>query len=356
MNYKRKVVFIGLLLGALLAGCSQNVNSSSNTPATENSANNEGEGMTEAEPFSYTAEQKNEISEAAKKAGLDKVYIPTVELGVDDFLDRVEAKDNQVRIVFFRGSITQSREELKPTNEIASTKKVVLSKNVSGEWITQENGATYLYFEIGGLHFSMESARDISQADYERAAASLEPLTVQDKAGTKTIPYAITNSSAISYGTFSEMDAQTDIVVKGTKAGAQEVVLKKEDVDGLVIDNRTLSKFVLSDVFRNNTGHTLSSGETITVQENAAADSSRVYSTFGYQLMNENEEYLLFLRESLTDPGVYIIRGVVYGKVPAAGEGIQSKSTADDIQFKGDDYTRVQLDTIFEDARKAYLN
>ncbi|MEK4004278.1 hypothetical protein [Paenibacillus sp. FSL H3-0333] len=356
MNYKRKVVFIGLLLGALLAGCSQNVNSSSNTPATENSANNEGEGMTEAEPFSYTAEQKNEISEAAKKAGLDKVYIPTVELGVDDFLDRVEAKDNQVRIVFFRGSITQSREELKPTNEIASTKKVVLSKNVSGEWITQENGATYLYFEIGGLHFSMESARDISQADYERAAASLEPLTVQDKAGTKTIPYAITNSSAISYGTFSEMDAQTDIVVKGTKAGAQEVVLKKEDVDGLVIDNRTLSKFVLSDVFRNNTGHTLSSGETITVQENAAADSSRVYSTFGYQLMNENEEYLLFLRESLTDPGVYIIRGVVYGKVPTAGEDIPSKSTADDIQFKGDDDTREQLDAIFEDARKAYLN
>lgn len=124
----------------------------------------------------------------------------------------------------------------------------------------------------------------------------------------------------------------------------------------MVIDNRTLSKFILSDVFKNNTGHTLSSGETIIVQENAAAGSSRVYSTLGYQLMNETEEYLLFLRESLTDPGVYIIRGVVYGKVPAAGEGIQSKSTADDIQFKGDDPIREQLDAIFEDAREAYLN
>lgn len=184
MNYKGKVVIIGLVFGALLAGCSQNENSPSTpspTPATEqnqnvNSTNNEGEGMAEAEPLSYTAEQKNEIREAAKKAGLDKVYIPTVGLGVDDYLDRVEAKENQVRIVFIRGSITQSKEELKPTNEIASTKKVELSKDVSGEWITEENGATYLYFEIDGLHFSMQSAKDISQGDYERAAASLEPL------------------------------------------------------------------------------------------------------------------------------------------------------------------------------------
>lgn len=202
----------------------------------------------------------------------------------------------------------------------------------------------------------MSSAKTFFQAEYERAAASLEPLTVQDTAGTKTTPYAITNNRAISYQTFAEMDAQTDIVVKGTKAGTQEIVLKKEDVDGVVIDNRTLSKFVLSDVFKNNTGHTLSSGETIIVQENAVADSLRVYSTLGYQLMNENEEYLLFLRESLTDSGVYIIRGVVYGKVPAGGEGIQSKGIADEIQFKGDNPTRERLDATFEDAREVYLN
>lgn len=177
-----------------------------------------------------------------------------------------------------------------------------------------------------------------------------------DTAGAKTIPYVITKGSAISYETFAEMDSQTDIVVKGTKAGVEEVVLKKEDADGLVIDNRTLSNFVLSDVLKNDTDQKLSSGETIIVQENAAADSSRVYSTLGYQLMNENEEYLLFLRESLSDPGVYIIRGVVYGKVPTAGDGIQSKSAADDIQFKGNNHTREQLESIFEDAREAYLN
>lgn len=132
MNYKRKVVFIGLLLGALLAGCSQNVNSSSNTPATENSANNEGAGMTEAEPFSYTAEQKNEISEAAKKAGLDKVYIPTVELGVDDFLDRVEAKDNQVRIVFFAVQSLNPEKNLNQLTRLLRLKKLCFLKMYRG--------------------------------------------------------------------------------------------------------------------------------------------------------------------------------------------------------------------------------
>ncbi|WP_342476540.1 hypothetical protein NYE24_20535 [Paenibacillus sp. FSL H7-0350] len=184
MDYKGKVVIIGLLFGALLAGCSQNENSPSTpspTPATEqsqneNSTNKAGEEMTEAEPLSYTAEQKNEISEAAKKAGLDKVYIPTVGLGSDDYMDRVEVKDNQVRIVFIRGSITQSKEELKPTAEIASTKEVALSKDVSGEWIAKENEVPYLYFEKDGLYFSMSSAKTFSQAEYERAAASLEPL------------------------------------------------------------------------------------------------------------------------------------------------------------------------------------
>ncbi|MFD2880963.1 hypothetical protein ACFTAO_41580 [Paenibacillus rhizoplanae] len=77
-------------------------------------------------------QNKNEISEAAKKAGLDKVYIPTVGLGSDDYMDRVEVKDNQVRIVFIRGAITQSTEELKPTNEIVSTKKLSFLKMYLG--------------------------------------------------------------------------------------------------------------------------------------------------------------------------------------------------------------------------------
>ncbi|MBW4084933.1 hypothetical protein [Paenibacillus sp. S150] len=39
----------------------------------------------EQEPLGYTDEQKTEILEAAKKAGLEKVYVPTIGLGVDDY-------------------------------------------------------------------------------------------------------------------------------------------------------------------------------------------------------------------------------------------------------------------------------
>lgn len=75
MDYKGKVVIIGLLFGALLAGCSQNENSPSTpspTPATEqsqneNSTNKAGEEMTEAEPLSYTAEQKMKLVKLLRK-------------------------------------------------------------------------------------------------------------------------------------------------------------------------------------------------------------------------------------------------------------------------------------------------
>ncbi|MFS0724384.1 hypothetical protein [Paenibacillus sp. 1P07SE] len=164
----------------------------------------------------------------------------------------------------------------------------------------------------------------------------------------------MTSGSKLSYSTFSELDAHTGLVVKGTKVGAADVILTREGVDGLVTDNRTLSIFVLHEIFKNESDHDLADGQTIVVQENAAADVTTVYSTAGYQLMNEQEDYLLFLRESLTDPGVYIIRGIVYGKVPAA-EADNLLADLADVQFQGSEQTRARLKTIFEDARTAYL-
>jgi hypothetical protein len=62
--------------------------------------------------------------------------------------------------------------------------------------------------------------------------------------------------------------------------------------------------------------------------------------------MNDNEEYLLFLRESLTDPRVYIIKGVFYGKVPLR--------ELEAIQFKGDAEKIQRLQDIFKEARNKY--
>lgn len=188
MKYKGKILAMGLLTGILLVGCSQKENLSSTNPVqtdvpsatepiqTESAANESDPEKQEGEPLSYTNEQKNEILEAAKKAGLEKVYVPTIGLGVDDYLDRVEVGENEVRIVFIRGSITESSKELKPLNEVESTREVQLADNLKGEWIKEKGGAEFLYFEIEGTYFSMKSAKDFYPAAYEKAAGSVKVL------------------------------------------------------------------------------------------------------------------------------------------------------------------------------------
>lgn len=191
MKYKGKLLAIGLLTGILLVGCSQKGSLSSTDPVqtdkpsvtepvqTENAANEPKKydpEKQEGEPLSYTDEQKTEILEAAKKAGLEKVYVPTIGLGVDDYLDRVEVGENEVRIVFIRGSITQSSKELKPLHEIETTREVQLADNITGKWIKEKDGVEFLYFEIEGTYFSIKSAKDFYPAAYEKAAGSVKVL------------------------------------------------------------------------------------------------------------------------------------------------------------------------------------
>ncbi|MNP07399.1 hypothetical protein D3C76_994200 [compost metagenome] len=74
--------------------------------------------------------------------------------------------------------------------------------------------------------------------------------------------------------------------------------------------------------------------------------------------MNENEEYLLFLTKSLTDPDIYFIKGVYYGKVPLKNaDKIQSADQAspESLQYMGE-YAKTSgmLDRIFTDALQKY--
>ncbi|GEM_PF-6692056 len=196
-----KLAMVGILAGMLLVGCSRHEEAASTLPdRTEESAafeQNPSPGgsagtaeaadpkvenskpaakASDAEPMDYSAEQKQEISEAAEKAGLKKVYVPSIGLGTDDYLDRVETGDHEIRIVFVRGVITESSKPLKPTTGSVSSREVQISDHLTGEWIQDEGGPGYLYYEIAGTYFSMKSAKTFDQSEYEAAAASLEEL------------------------------------------------------------------------------------------------------------------------------------------------------------------------------------
>ncbi|MBP2110037.1 hypothetical protein [Paenibacillus silagei] len=192
MNNKRRLLASVVLIEILLVGCSQVSNISSSDPAptgkpsvtepiqTVNADNDPGEKDNleeqQGELLSYTDEQINEILTAAKKAGLSKVYIPTVGLGVDDYLHSVKAGENEVNLSFIRGLITESSRELEPLHEIETTRKVQLTQTITGNWIKEKGSQEFLYFEIDGIYFSMKSAKQIDPEAYEKAVASMSVL------------------------------------------------------------------------------------------------------------------------------------------------------------------------------------
>ncbi|MFM9279645.1 hypothetical protein [Paenibacillus jiagnxiensis] len=170
----------------------------------------------------------------------------------------------------------------------------------------------------------------------------------------KTTPaYVVSQGHGITYENFGELDMDTELVVKGKKLNEEKVLLTKDE-QGLATDNRTLSGFWVEKVLKNEGDLNVKEGETITVQENAALDGNIVISSLGYQLMNNDEEYLLFLRPNLTESGVYNIRGVYYGKVPT--QEVQGLTSQADLQFKGDQEEQAKLQTIFQDALDKYNN
>ncbi|WP_025676934.1 hypothetical protein [Paenibacillus massiliensis] len=184
----------------------------------------------------------------------------------------------------------------------------------------------------------------INNVSYSEKAVSINTTEI-------TPTYAISQGQGIVYNSFSELDQNSEIVVKGRKVKEEKVILTKNE-EGLAVDKRTLSSFTIEKVLKNEKNLSLSEGQEIIIQENAARDGDIVISSLGYQLMNEGEEYLLFLRSNLTEKGVYNIRGVYYGKVPA--QRATALTTQADVQFKGSREEQAVLQAIFDEALARY--
>lgn len=126
------------------------------------------------------------------------------------------------------------------------------------------------------------------------------------------------------------VDAKTDVMpdLASIENKAEMIVIGKKVVheDPTVIYNQedrinvayTLSNFLVQKVI---SGDEVQGGMEITILENEAYNKREdiTYHIAGYELMKEDNEYLLFLRKSTTDP-YYIIIGNNYGKVPLQNE------------------------------------
>jgi hypothetical protein len=158
----------------------------------------------------------------------------------------------------------------------------------------------------------------------------------QDQSKANSHDYIIMEAKIIAPQSFEQLDAESEIVIKGTKIGVSEVEFDYY---------QTISEVRINKINKDQTNK-LTNGKTILVQESAALKGNRVHSLEGYQLMNSDEDYLLFLRPNLTEPNMFTIKGVYYGKVPL--------EPLEDLQFQGSEGEIKELKNIYRAALGKY--
>lgn len=120
-----------------------------------------------------------------------------------------------------------------------------------------------------------------------------------------------------SFNDLNDVEEVTDLILIGRKTSQNKPTVIY-NTEGRIDIAYTLSDFKVSKVIH---GGKLKEGDTFTLLENEAYDEKvdLTYHIAGYNLINLDEEYLLFLNQSETDP-YYLISGVNYGKVSLENE------------------------------------
>ena len=164
----------------------------------------------------------------------------------------------------------------------------------------------------------------------------------------KQVKHQNLSTKIISFENLTDMENQSPIIVKGIRVGESEPRI--EYYRNSVCDAFTYSDFKITKVIKAEENQDIIMEDAmIKVQEESAYDkkTNTMYHTCGYELMNEGEEYLLFLRPSPPDHS-YLIRGVIYGKVAMNQKNKGSEFATENIPSK--------IIEIIDEAREKYKN
>ena len=118
-----------------------------------------------------------------------------------------------------------------------------------------------------------------------------------------------------AYRNLNDVEKETEVIVLGKKIKQNPSTIQKNN--GYVNGVYTISNFKIEKVFKGN----FKAGDIIVVFESAGIDekTGKIYHIEGYELMEKDEEYLLFLRCSETDSW-YMISGLKFGKISLSGK------------------------------------
>ena len=115
-----------------------------------------------------------------------------------------------------------------------------------------------------------------------------------------------------AYRNLNDVEKETEVIVLGKKIKQNPSTIQKNN--GYVNGVYTISNFKIEKVFKGNF-------KPRDVFESAGIDekTGKIYHIEGYELMEKDEKYLLFLRHSETDPW-YMISGLKFGKISLSGK------------------------------------
>ena len=127
--------------------------------------------------------------------------------------------------------------------------------------------------------------------------------------------HIIVEAKIDSYRNLNDVEKETEVIVLGKKIKQNPSTIQKNN--GYVNGVYTISNFKIEKVFKGN----FKPGDVVDVFESAGIDeeTGKIYHIAGYELMEKDEEYLLFLRYSETDPW-YMISGLKFGKISLSGK------------------------------------
>ena len=176
--------------------------------------------------------------------------------------------------------------------------------------------------------------------------------TVKENETTKEITHIGADGKVQSYDNLEALQDEAEVIVRVTRLNKEEPVVKKNE-KGAILSAYTFSQVKVIEVYKDE-GKEISSGEEITILENEAYDeeSNMIYHVNGYNMMEENCEYLLFLRKSETDGKEYYVSlGVNYGTVSLSEDGRETVMKDSDGE-KLADFSAYE--EIWKDAKAKY--
>ncbi|UFJ41002.1 hypothetical protein LOK74_00090 [Brevibacillus humidisoli] len=121
------------------------------------------------------------------------------------------------------------------------------------------------------------------------------------------------------YDELVKLEEDANAIIIGTALEQKENYIKRDE-DGLIEDFATKRTIKVEQVFKNETGENLSEGDDIVVYEPAVIyenkKGEKVLRTIeGYQLMEDNKKYVLFLRKDKAFP-MFVPKSVIFGVYP----------------------------------------